>query len=144
MLRKFAFALGADNRFLNRHFGDADKFHLYELTPDDKLTFVEEKANPFKNFDEHQNHGSAKKGQGIIGFLSGSGVQVLVSKQFGPNIKMIHKHFIPVKISDKDPIEVVALLEKKLRWINDEWNSRDANYHLFVVQNGILKLAVKE
>lgn len=143
MLQKFAFALSSENLFLNRHFGDADKFHFFEKQDNKNLIFVGEQTNPFKDLSEAQGHGSNKKGILIIDFLKKQGVQALVSKQFGPNIKMVHQHFIPIKIGTETPGQVQPLLEKNLHWLEEEWNTRSGKYHLFTIQNGIVKLAIR-
>jgi hypothetical protein len=56
---------------------------------------------------------------------------------------MVHQHFIPIKIGTETPGQVQPLLEKKLHWLEEEWNTRSGKYHLFTIQNGIVKLAIR-
>ena len=59
----FAFAVTHQNNFGKKHFGDADKYLIYEATQNE-MKFVEEKLNLTKNIDEtvKPEHGSQKKG----------------------------------------------------------------------------------
>ncbi|MCD4695077.1 MAG: hypothetical protein K8S16_02455, partial [Bacteroidales bacterium] len=99
---RFAFAVNSENQFEKKHFGDADKYLIYHQESD-KLVLSSEEPNRFKLLDEEAEHGSRKKGKAIIEFLKGKNVNVLVSRQFGKNIRMINEHFIPVKISSEKP-----------------------------------------
>ena len=143
MKLRFAFAVNKDNQFTRKHFGDADKYIIYELQ-DEHLELLSEEINQFKSLDEKHTHGSAKKGNAIIQFLKGKDVNVLVSMRFGKNIKLINEHFIPVQISLKHPEEVILILNKHLHWIADEWENNESNYKLFTVNSGILKTSIEK
>ncbi len=134
----FAFALNNDGLFEKRHFGDTDKFAIYTFE-NSELSFVDEWPNSFKTFDETKIHGSKKKGDAIISFLKKKDVSVLVSKQFGKNIKMVNQHFIPVIIAENDPEKVLKVLHKRIGWFRDELKNRNTNFMLFRIKNGILK-----
>lgn len=121
---RFAFAVNNDNQFEKKHFGDADKYLIY-LQEKDKLVLSSDEANSFKLLDEEVEHGSKQKGKAIIEFLKSKGVNVLVSQQFGRNIKMINAHFIPVIISSEKPDEVIQILSRQLHWIEDEWQQKN-------------------
>ncbi|MEN8224703.1 MAG: NifB/NifX family molybdenum-iron cluster-binding protein [Bacteroidota bacterium] len=140
---RFAFAVNYQGQFEKKHFGDADKYIVYEIN-NGQLKFVSEENNQFKSMDENAEHGSAKKGKAIIELLKNLDINVLVSRQFGLNIKLINEHFIPIKISFLYPEEVLPILEKHLHWIIDEWESTDLNYKLFTIQSGILKSSIKK
>ena len=56
----FAFALNNDGLFEKRHFGDTDKFAIYQFE-NNELSFIEELPNSFKTMDEVQEHGSKKR-----------------------------------------------------------------------------------
>ena len=60
-------------------------------------------------------------GDAIIKLLKGKDVNVLVSMQFGKNIKMVNEYFIPVIIYSETPEDTVNILNKHLHWIKDEW-----------------------
>ena len=119
----FALALNNNGIFEKKHFGDTDKFAIYTYE-NQELSFKEELKNTFKTMDEVQEHGSKKKGSAIISFLKEKGVSVLVSKQFGRNIKMVNQHFVPVIIAENDHNIAVEVLQKHMNWFKDELQSR--------------------
>ena len=140
---RFACAVNNDNQFVKKHFGDADKYIIYELR-DERLEQISEEINQFKSLDEKHTHGSVKKGKAIIDFLKENKVNVLVSRRFGKNIKLINEHFIPVQISLKHPDEVILILNKHLHWIVDEWENNKSDYKLFTIESGILKSSIEK
>jgi len=135
---KFAFAVNKDNKLNKNHFGDADKYLIYEQVGNE-IVLMSEEINHLKTFDEEQEHGSKKKGNTIVEFLRGKGINVLVSMQFGRNIKIVNEYFIPVIIYSENPDEVVGMLNKHLHWIKDEWNNKSSDFKLFTIKSGILK-----
>jgi len=140
---RFAFAVNKENQFVKKHFGDADKYIIYELRAE-RLEQIAGENNHFKSLDEKHTHGSVKKGNAIIDFLKGKGVNVLVSMRFGKNIKMINEHFVPIQISVKHPEEVINILEKHVHWIVDEWDNNESDYKLFTINSGILKTSIEK
>jgi predicted Fe-Mo cluster-binding NifX family protein len=140
---QFAFAVNNDNQFEKRHFGDADKYLIYQQELD-KLVLSADEVNQFKLLDEEVEHGSKKKGKAIIEFLKKKEVNVLVSRQFGKNIKLINAHFIPVIISSEKPDEVIRILTRHLHWIEDEWEQKKSNFKLFSIRKGILKSSIEK
>ena len=84
---RFAFAVNENDQFEKKHFGDADKYLIFRQE-DDKIVFLSEEINRFKMMDEEVEHGSKRKGNAIIEFLKKKEVNVLVSRQFGKNIKL--------------------------------------------------------
>ena len=137
---KFAFALNSEKQFEKTHFGDTYQFLIYELI-ENKIVLISEEENISRLMDEdHEHgHGSKLKGQAIIDFLKAQGVNVLVSTQFGRNIKMVNKHFIPVIIYSNKPNEVISILEKHIHWIEDELKTKSDEYKLFTIKSGIMK-----
>jgi predicted Fe-Mo cluster-binding NifX family protein len=140
---KFAFAVNSNNKFQKNHFGDTEKFLIYGVESG-SLKLLSEDVNIFRNTDETEEHGSKKKGLAIIDSLKKKGVDVLVSMQFGKNIKMINEHFIPVIIYSDQVDEVVSILNHHLHWIVDELKSNPNNYKLFTIKSGVLKTVVKK
>ena len=140
---RFAFAVNKNYQFEKKHFGDADKFLIYN-EESDKIVLLSEEPNRFKLLDEEVEHGSKKKGKAIIEFLKEKNVNVLVSRQFGKNIKMINAHFIPVIITSEKPDEVIQILSRHLHWIKDEWKQDKSNFKLFTIKAGILKSAIEK
>jgi len=140
---KFAFAVNKENQFDKRYFGDAYKYLIYEQV-DDEIMLIGEEINNFKLFDEEHEHGSKKKGDAIIKLLKEKEVNVLVSMQFGKNIKMVNEYFIPVIIHSEKPEDAIEILNKHLHWIKDEWGKNKSNFKLFTIKAGILKSSIKK
>ena len=143
MKLRFAFAVNNEKRFEKMHFGYADRYLIYTME-DDKMILSSEEINQFKLLDEEHEHGSIQKGNAIIRFLKEKGVNVLVSTQFGKNIKLVNKHFIPVIISLEKQDEIVDILNKHIHWIQDEWDNNSSGYKLFTIKSGILKSSIDE
>ena len=76
---RFAFAVNQSKQFKATHFGDAEKYLVYEFTKGE-FCLIAEQENLFLGIAEKTQHGSKKKGRAIIGILQNSGVDVLVSK----------------------------------------------------------------
>jgi predicted Fe-Mo cluster-binding NifX family protein len=138
---KFAFAVNTENQFEKRHFGEANKFLIYEIGNNESV-FLTEESNVFKELVAE--HGSKKKASAIIDFLKQKDVNALVSRQFGTNIRMVNNHFVPIIISSEQPEEVLKILSHHIRWIRDEWKTNPTNYKLFTINSGIMKSSIKE
>ncbi len=137
MTINYAFAVNFDNILEPKHFGDADKFLIYKHE-ENGLTFEHEIINDSKQME----HGSQNKGQAIIKLLQNSGVNVLVSRQFGQNIKLVNAHFIPVVVHHEKPGEIFKELEKHKHWIEDEWQYNKSGFKLFTIKSGVLKTKI--
>ncbi|MCK5812483.1 MAG: NifB/NifX family molybdenum-iron cluster-binding protein [Clostridiales bacterium] len=81
--------------FVNRHFGDANYYEIYELI-DDEFHYIDRITN---TTGEEETHADPKKAKGIVGLLVEKNVTVGLTKVFGPNIKRVKKHFVPVLVS---------------------------------------------
>ena len=138
-----AFALSQNGAFEKKHFGDADKYQIYNLS-NEVFKLIHEEVNPFKVMDESSVHGTEKKANNIIGFLSQKNVSVVVSRKFGGNIKHIVKHFIPVQVYEETPEKVKTILLKHMRWLQEELDEKPDQYKLFDINSGILKIAVQK
>ncbi len=141
MRLRFAFAVNSENRFEKMHFGNAHKYLIYTLKSG-KMILSSEEINHFKLLDEEHEHGSVRKGNAIIKFLKEKDVNVLVSTQFGKNINLVNKHFIPVIISLEQQDEIIGILNKHLHWIKDEWENKSSGFNLFTIKSGILKSSI--
>ena len=143
MSLRFAFAVNNENRFVKKHFGDADKYLIY-TQESGKLILSSEEANDFKLIDKESRHGSIRKGNAIIKFLKEQNINVLVSTQFGKNISLVNKHFIPVIISLEQQDEIINIIDKYQHWIKDEWENNSSSFKLFTIKSGILKSTIDE
>ena len=138
---RFAFAVNDQNEFVNKHFGEADKFLIYKFASGSMYKESEEE-NIYKVYKQVEKHGLKKKSEVIAEFLKFRNVNILVARQFGKNISLINDHFIPVVISSEKPSEVSEILVKHFRWILDEWENSTSGYKLFTIKGGILKSAI--
>jgi len=143
MALKFALAVNSKGVFKKKHFGDAKQFLIYQQSGD-KLILVDTLENKFRNLDEKKKHGSVLKAEAIINFLKENNINVLVSMQFGKNIKVVNEHFIPVIIYSESVDEVIETLSKHLHWIEDEWKLQPEAYKLFVIKHGIMKTEIEK
>ena len=141
MLLRFAFALNHDFTFGKNHFGDADQYLIYQWN-EEGFNRIEEMNNHFKTMDEYHDHGSRKKGQAIIETFKEKGVKVLVSKQFGRNIKMVNNHFVPVIVSADTVDEVKSVIYHHVNWLMEEVNNQPERHKLFDLRKGVLKTII--
>ena len=138
-----AFALSQNGAFEKKHFGDADKYQIYHLS-NEKFKLLYEEMNPFKLMDDSSIHGTEKKAGNFIDFLHQKNVSIVVSRKFGTNIKHIAKHFIPVEVSVETPDKVQTILLKHMRWLHEELDNKPDQFNKFVINKGILKLAIQK
>jgi len=139
---RFAFALNTKNQFEKDFFGNADKFMIYELVSG-KLEAIFEIENEFK--DETVNNPSIKeqKAENITKKLIANDVKVIVSKQFGKNIKLVNEYFIPIKIFSDKPGDAILAINNHIHWIEDELHNFSSEYKLFIIKSGILKIPIE-
>jgi len=140
---RFAFAVDNDENFVAKHFGDADKYLIYEWV-NNEFVFLKEEVNRFKSSSEVIEHGSVKKGLSIMEFLLSLNVLVLVSRQFGKNIQMVNRLFIPVIVYSEEPAVVLETIGKHIKWIKDELKNNSGSYGLFMMKNGIIRKTIRE
>lgn len=92
---RVAFATDDGKCFIERHFGDARFYDIYEIEGD-RANYVK---RIFNDTEEEEMHADPKKAKGIAGLLRKENVQVVVSRVFGPNIKRIKKKFVCVVVT---------------------------------------------
>ncbi|MFA9371508.1 MAG: NifB/NifX family molybdenum-iron cluster-binding protein [Labilibaculum antarcticum] len=138
----FAFAVNDSNKFEAKHFGDVDKYLIYEYY-NESFNLLSHQTNTSKDLDEKKLDESIEKGNSIVKLLTDHKVQVLVSLQFGQNIKMINQHFIPVAIHDPNTEEIFKILLKNMKWIIDELEINPPEFRLFSINTGVLKSSIK-
>jgi hypothetical protein len=138
-----AFAVNADGHFEEKHFSNADKFLIYVWT-NNELSLNNTEINTFKDFDADKTYISSDNCGSITDLLKRRDVRVLVSRQFGKNIQMVNHLFIPVIINSETPDEVVSILKKHMRWIEDELNRKPGEFKLFYISSGIFKTEIRK
>lgn len=138
---RVAFALNSNDAFDPVHFGDAAMFHFYELEKE-QWKFIDAIPNPHKYFDE-SGHGVKEKGIALIALLKKYETHILVSAQFGKNVKLINAHFIPVLAAGTQLESNKAALLKHLKWMVDDLERKPSHYKLFDLRHGNLKIQIK-
>ncbi len=139
---RIAFALNNAGEFEKKHFGDADRYHIY-LFNNSSLNLLCEEVNPYKSTDKTSLHGTKRKADRIIKFLKKRDVNVIVSMRFGNNIRFIINHFIPVEVREEAPEKVKTILLKHMRWLEDELNNHPEKHKIFIMDSGILKTDIR-
>lgn len=124
---KVAFATDDGSNFINRHFGDAKFYDIYEIEGN--------QANYLKRVDntteeEEEIHADPKKAKGIAKLLLEENVSVVISKIFGPNIKRIRKKFVCVVMKDNDINEGIQKICDNTEKIYEEWEKGSDRQHL--------------
>ena len=131
---RFGFAVNNNKEFEDNHFGDAEKFLIYELK-NGKLNPVSEFVNSAKFLDEEVGHGSQKKAKAIIDLMKQQQVQVMVAKQFGKNIGRIVAHFVPVVIKVKAVEDAIKIVSPHLEDICQELKTAtDGTFKPFILK----------
>ncbi|MFO7829539.1 MAG: hypothetical protein R6V23_13010 [Bacteroidales bacterium] len=139
---RFAFAINKQNQFDERFFGNADKFAIYELVSG-RLEQLFEIENEFKDDAIDDLKINEQKAESITKKLLTNDIKVIVSKQFGENIKLVNEYFIPVKIFSDLPDDAIQAINSHVHWIQDELNNFRSGYKLFTIKSGILKTSIE-
>ena len=118
-MEKLRIAVATDDgeKFVARHFGDAEYYDVYDLTPDGS-EFVLRVAN---HTEEENGHADPTKARGIVGLLRKQGVQVALTRIFGPNIKRIKSKVVCVLTSCEEVAEGLEFAQGQFEAIEAEW-----------------------
>ena len=133
-MMNFRIACATDDgkHLIDRHFGDAEQYLIYDLTKHGKITQVGAIANTSEEETKADNeiHGDPEKAASVKELLQQEGVQVLLSQAFGPNIVRIKKHFVPV-VSNTAAIQT-ALKQVSNTWklLTKEWKRPEERQHI--------------
>ena len=105
---KFIIACATDDSitFVDRHFGDANHYNIYELSPEGHV-FIGVVHNTTEG---EEMHADPKKAKGISQMLKSKNVHVVMAKVFGPNIKRIRKIFVSVVSQEQTIIDAMNVL----------------------------------
>lgn len=113
------------------HFGEAARFDLYRVGPAtaERLRTIANRHAPEDHHDHADDEG-ARKAAGIGRLLRGEGVQVLVSRAFGPNIRRMRRNFLPVVVGGTRVDEAVAAVQAHWDEVGAEWRRGEERRHL--------------
>jgi predicted Fe-Mo cluster-binding NifX family protein len=141
MKLRIALAVNEKNEFETSYFGNAEKYLIYEQTQN-KVRFQSEEMNYIKSMGKDYLPHSEKKGKALINFLKEKNIHVLISSDYCRNIKMLNRHFIPIRILLKQKNDIVKEISNRLYWIADEWNHNASEFKLFTIRSGIIKTKI--
>ena len=114
-----AFSTNDGKTFVDKHSGDARFFDVYKISEKDTV-FLKRIEN---TAPEEKKHADPEKAKGIGRLLKREGVQVLVSKIFGPNIKRVRKQFVCIMMNEAAIADSLKKLQEKLPEIQAEWKA---------------------
>lgn len=123
-----AFATDDGKEFIDRHFGDADFYDIYEID-ENTADFVKRIDN---TVNEEEMHADPQKAKGISQLLEKENVKVVVARVFGPNIKRIKKKFVCIVMNDESLDESMNRLCKNIRIVATEWEKGEERKHLIL------------
>ncbi len=112
-----AIAVDSRGRLSGRHFGSAETYRIYRQGSEgfQPLTMVRNET-----LDEAEAGASQKAGS-VRDLLDRHGVQVVVGGCFGPNIKRLVRHFVPV-LDEPGPLDdVLKRLSERWGRVAREW-----------------------
>ena len=119
-MKKLRIATATDDgeHFVTRHFGDADYYDVYDVTPEG-ITFVLRIEN---RMGEEEGHADPKKAKGVVGLLKEHGVQVGLTRVFGPNLKRIKSKIVCVLTARDSVASGLEMLRDNFAAASDEWD----------------------
>ena len=121
-----AIATDDEKHFIKRHFGDAESYLIYQLDEAGWI-FLKKIGN---SSEEETMHADPVKAGSISEVLKDEGVQVLVSKAFGPNIKRMIKKFACILVHDKSIESGLDNLTQNYSAILEKWKQGPERLHL--------------
>ena len=118
-----AFASDDGESFNNDHFGDAGLYVLYAIS-NDEIEYIGQINNTSIRVEAHA---APEKAKSVSSLLKKENVQVLVARVFGPNIKRVKNHFVPVIIKMDKIQEALTILRDNLNEIEIEWKKEGSD-----------------
>jgi predicted Fe-Mo cluster-binding NifX family protein len=109
------------------HAGMARYFDVYRFT-DGEAQFVERRENSKYGGDETMRHGDPKKAKASLSALDG--LDVWVSKRFGPNLPRLLKKILCVVVRVDTIAEAKALIDQNLNAVAEECAKGEDRKHL--------------
>ena len=125
---KVAFATDNGKSFINRHFGDSNYYYIYEMSSSG-VEFIKKIENTTEE-DNEEIHADPIKAKGVTQMLKTEGIEVVIAKIFGPNIKRIRKNFVCILMNDNDISDSIKKAHKNFDIILNEWNKGESRSHI--------------
>ena len=128
MMINVAFATDNGKTFMDRHFGDAEYYDVYEISETDS-EFIKRIINITEE-DNESVHADPEKAKGVAGLFKNENIKVVVSRVFGANIKRIKKKFVCVLMNDNSISESIKNIQQNIYIINNEWSKGEERSHI--------------
>lgn len=131
MKLRIACATDDGRALIDRHFGDAEEYAIYDLEEDgvEKVKTINNTTAEDEH-EEEETHADPEKANSVKGLLKREEVEVLLSQAFGPNIVRVKKHFLPVVVDKEDIDETLKLLQDNFSSLVKEWERGKGREHL--------------
>ena len=101
MTLTIACATDDGKKLVNRHFGDANQYDIYNA--DSKgFKFLYTINNTKKNLDDIEGGSHSKKAKGMGELLIKNNVNVILGNKIGLNITKMRKNFVPIVSRDRN------------------------------------------
>ena len=113
-------------KFITRHFGDADYYYIYKID-NENAEFITKISNTSV---EEEKHADPKKAKSIVKILKEKNVHCGVSCAFGPNIKRVKKHIVPVIMKEEDMETGIQKLIDNFTSLEKCWNDGKNREHI--------------
>jgi len=124
----FAFATDeSENLKDDGHFGNAKYYAIYRISYE-KEEFIERRDNIKIEENEEDKHGNYHKAKAVSSLLKG--IDVLVGKKFGPNIKRMRKRFVCIIIRKNSIEEAIKVVKVNMDRIKEEYQKDENREHL--------------
>ena len=121
-----AFSNNNGKNLTDKHFGDAEFYDIYEISDSDSKFIKKIKNSSGKG----SGHMDEKKAKGVSEILKESGVKIVISKRFGPNILRIKSKFVCVILSIDEINESIKIVQNNLPEILSEWEKGENRSYL--------------
>lgn len=126
MIFKVAFASADEKNMVNKHFGDANFYMIYEISKSE-VVFIEKRENITTEKDE-LFHGDPQKADKISKIVPD--VQVLCNKQFGKNITNMTKKYVPIVFDIENIDKAIQIIQNNFDKVIEEWNKKENRKHI--------------
>jgi len=123
--------------FVPRHFGDALMYNIYKVESNSILLLKKIENTS----EEEKEHADPKKAKGIVSILKEQNVNVALTKIFGPNIKRISKHLLPVIATQNNIAAELEIVKDNVNKINELIESEKK---LCFNLNGLKEIAINK
>lgn len=114
--------------FVNRHFGDAEHYDIYDVSSE-SVRFVKRIDNSTEE-EEEEVHADPKKAKGIASILRQESVQVALTKVFGPNIKRIKSKFVCILSGSLEIEQGILKVQQNFPRVLEAWQQGEERYFL--------------